>query len=327
MKLEELPSGSYRAKKVYKGKTYRVTFDHVPDDKEILMALSEQMEQDNTGVKGTFEKCANDYIQNRSNVTSPATVRTYNTKLNQLTSAFKSLKIHEITNADVQSEINTFSEKHAPKTTKTLYGFISSVLAEYRPNLHLRVKLPQIIKKNEYDPSSEDIQRILEDVKGSKYSIPFQLGVLSCRRGEICALNINDLDGNNLFIHRSMVYDENNNWIIKETPKTDSSNRLLPLPEKLANEIREQGYIYDGHPNALNKAIHRAQKRLGIPEFKFHKLRSYFASYADSIGIPESAILAIGGWNTPSIMKSVYRKALETSKQEAIKKISDSLLG
>lgn len=323
MTIEKLPSGNYRATKMYKGKRYRVTFDHKPSEKEITLAIAEKMEETETGAKGSFEKVAHEYIENRSSVISPATVRTYNIKINQLSDKFKATRIYDITSEDVQREINTFAEDHEPKTVKTLYGFISSVLAVNRPNLKLLVKLPQKIEKTIYEPSSDDIKRILDYAQGTEYSVAFQLGVLSCRRGEICAASIDDLSGNTLIIHRSMVY--NGKWIVKESPKTDASNRAIILPESLANEIRDQGYIYKGHPNALNKAIHRFQDKLGIPQFKFHTLRSYFASYAHAMGIPDSDIMAIGGWATDSVMKSVYRKSLEESKKESMEKLTATL--
>lgn len=323
MKVEKRADGLYRATKMYKGKRYRVNFDHVPNDKEIMLALAEKMNETDMGAKGTFESAAKNYIQNRKNVVSPATIRTYNIKINQLSDNFKSLNIYNIQNTDVQAEVNSFALDHSPKTVKTLYGFMASVLGECRPNLRLKVKLPQAIQKEEYEPSSEDIRRLLDHAKGTDYSVAFQLGVLSMRRGEICAATIDDLIGNELRIHRTMVY--NKGWITKETPKTDESNRILPLPESLADEIREQGYIYNNHPNALNKAIHRFQEQLGIPAFKFHSLRSYFASYAHSIGIPEADILKIGGWATPSVMRKVYRKSLEESKKESMNKITSGL--
>jgi len=324
MKAVKLPSGSYRVQKSVDGVRYSITFDHKPSNKEITIAIAQIMEDSSKGEKGSFELFANKYIDNRSNVVSPATTRTYQTKLKQISKEFKTLKLYEITNESVQVEINKFSVDHAPKTVKTTYGFIASVLGEYRPNMSLKVKLPQAIKKDEYEPTTEDIKRILKDAEGTPYHIAYQLGVMGMRRGEICACLIEDLKGNELWIHRSKVYIDNE-WIVKESPKTDASNRKLPLPESLADEIRESGAIFDGHPNALNKAIHRAQKRLGIPEFKFHALRSYFASYASSMNIPEADILAIGGWSTPSIMRSVYRKSMEESKRESFKKIADSL--
>lgn len=323
MKLEQLPSGSYRAKKVYKGKTYRVTFDHKPTDREITLALAEVMQEDTPKEKGSFYKYAQEYIENKTGVLSPATIRTYNIKLEQLSEKFKNTNIYDIDNNIVQHEISIFSETHAPKTTKTLYGFIASVLSAYRPSLKIRITLPQNIAKEEYEPKNEDIKLLLEHAENTPYSIPFQLGILSCRRGEICAASVDDLDGNNLWIHRSMVY--NGKWIIKESPKTDASNRIIPLPESLANQIREQGYIYNNHPNALNKAIHRFQKQLGIPEFKFHALRSYFASYAHSLGIPDADIMAIGGWETDHIMKKVYRKSIEESKRRSMELLTKNL--
>ena len=322
MKAEILPSGSYRIKKVVKGVTYRVTFDHKPSQKEITLALAEKIQDE--GVRnGSFYKYAKEYIQNKKGVVSPATIRTYNTKLEQLSEGFRNENIYEIDSNKVQSEISLFAEDHAPKTTKTLYGFISSVLTAYRPSLKLRVTLPQNIVKKEYEPTNEDIKKLLEHAKNTAYSVPFQLGILGCRRAEICAASIDDLDGNKLWIHRAKVY--NGKWTIKESPKTDASNRIILLPDFLADQIRKQGYIYNGHPNALNKAIHRYQKKLGIPDFKFHALRSYFASYAHSLGIPDADIMAIGGWETDHIMKKVYRKSMEESKKHSMDIITRNL--
>lgn len=323
MKPEKLPSGSYRVKKMYKGKTYSVTFDHKPTAKEITIALGEKI-QDDGSIKGTFEKFAKEYISNRAGVISPATTRTYNIKLKQISDTFKKTNIFDITSETVQKEISLFAQDHAPKTTKTLYGFISSVLASYRPNLKLRVKLPQAIIKTQYEPTNKDVKRILDAVKGTEYSIPFQLGVLGCRRGEICALDISDLTGNELRIHRSKVYLDGK-WITKDFPKTDASNRTLYLPDALAEEIRSRGYIYKNYPAALLKAINRTQDKLGIPRFKFHALRSYFASYAHSIGIPDADIMSIGGWETDNVMKKIYRKSLEKSKQKSMSKITKGL--
>ena len=327
MKVEEIHGGKYRVRKTVNGKVYRVVFDHEPTQKEIAIAVGEALDDENIVESGAFEHYAREYIENRRNVISPSTIRTYLIKLKQLSEDFKKININVITNEDVQAEVNKLAVKLEPKTVKTTYGFISSVLSSYRPKLVLRIKLPQAIKKAVYEPNNEDIKRILDKARETRYSVAFQLGVLSCRRGEICALTIEDLNGNNLKIHRNMIHNENNEWEIKETPKTDESNRIIPLPQSLADEIRAQGFIYDGHPNALNKAIHRFQKELGIPQFKFHTLRSYFASHAHSMGIPDVDIMAIGGWKTDSVMKRVYRKSIEESKKESLAKLANGLFG
>ena len=325
MKLEQLPSGSYRATKMYKGTKYRVTFDHKPTEKELTIAFAEKMQDVVVGQKSTFEKCALEYIQSRDKVVSQSTIRTYNIKLNQLSEDFKKTNITDIDNIIVQSEINQFAEDHAPKTVRTLHGFIASVLGVYRPNLRLKTKLPQAIQKEEYAPNKDDVMALIDMANGTHFHVAFQLAAFfGCRRGEICALTLDDLSGNDLWIHRNMVYSDNE-WVIKENPKTDASNRTITLPESLADEIREQGFIFDGHPNALNKAVHRYQKKLGIKEFEFHAFRKFFCSYSHDIGISEANILSIGGWSTPSVMRSVYRKSMEDSKKESMKKIFEEL--
>lgn len=324
MNIEKLPSGSYRARMTQNGKTYRITLPHKPTEKELTLLFAEKIKSEGNAPKGTFLYYAKKYIESRNNIVSPSTIRTYNIKIDQLSEDFKNLNIGDITQEDVQREINLFAKDHAPKTSKTLHGFIASVLNEYRPSLALHTKLPTAKASAEYEPKSKEIKAILNDVKDGNYSIPFQLGVLGLRRGEICALSLDDLKGNELTINKTVVY-SNGEWIVKDTPKTETSNRTIYLPDSLVKEINEKGCIYDNHPNALNKAIHRVQKKLGIQEFKFHALRSYFASYAHALGIPDKDIMAMGGWKTDSVMKSVYRKAMQESTQKSMQKLTKKI--
>ena len=323
MKVEKR-GNNYRVRKMYKGTMYYLSFDHEPDEKEITILLAEKYKEQGV-LTGSFSLYAKKYIENRENVVSPNTIRTYKIKLKQLSDGFKNMSIQKITSEDVQAEINRLSETLEPKTVKTTYGFISSVLGVNRPFLKLTVKLPQTIKKDRYEPSNHDIERILDEVADTPYSIAFQLGVWGCREGEIAALTMDDLVGNNLHIHRTVALDDKNNRIIKESPKTDESNRVIPLSDQLVAEIKEQGFIYDKAPNRLNKKIHEVQKKLGIPPFPFHRLRSYFASYAHSLGIPDVDILSIGGWKTDNVMKQIYRKSIEESKEKSMQKLMDNL--
>ena len=54
-----------------------------------------------------------------------------------------------------------------------------------------------------------------------------------------------------------------------------------------------------------------AEKTLGLPHFGVHRLRSYLASKAHSLGLPDSVILKLGGWKSDNVMKNIYRKALK----------------
>ena len=318
MKFERLPSGKYRVKKMYNGKLHRATFDHKPTDREVNNWLYEVMQEEYS--KDSFKVCAENYIANRTNVLSPASVRTYNNFLRVISDDFMRIPIFNITQEDVQNEINRYASNHAPKTVRSLHGFVASVFGSYRPSFTLSTTLPQKEIKRPYRPNKNDIERILEYEDGTKYYIPFKLGCLGLRRGEICSISETDLIGNELYITKTKVYD-GKKWIIKENPKTDKSNRVIPLSDELVSEMKQYGITFNGSPKLLNTELHRACKALDIPAFKFHDLRHYFASYASTLGLPEQDIMELGGWESDFVFKRIYRETMSDSVMKSADKI------
>ena len=70
-------------------------------------------------------------------------IRSYHAIIKYLSDRFKSLRISEPEAEDVQVEINHYCVGRSPKTTRNAHGFISAVLALYKPNLILNTTLPQ----------------------------------------------------------------------------------------------------------------------------------------------------------------------------------------
>lgn len=148
------------------------------------------------------------------------------------------------------------------------------------------------------------------------------------RRSEICALTPEDIDGDVVRIDKAKVLNEKKEWVIKTT-KTVHSTRNIIIPPELAEKIREQGYVYKGHPNSISRYLEKVEQDLGIPHFSLHKLRHYFASEMSALGVPEADILRMGGWETDHVMKSVYRHSMmekdENAKRCAAKKLKAAL--
>lgn len=303
--------------------TITLTFDYKPSQAEVLRLMSDQIET--IPSKGSFLNCAESYISSKTNVISPSTVAGYTSILNTvIPDNFKTKDINQITQQDIQLVINDYAKNHSPKSVRNVHGFISAVFRQFRPNMTLYTTLPQKRENEHYTPSEDDIRRILDASKNDKvYHVPFQLGIMGLRRSEICALTLDDLDGNTLTINKALVQGVNNEWHVKPT-KTAAGTRKIYVPDVLVEEIRQNGRIFDGYPNKMYVALKRYQDRLGIPHFRFHDLRHFFCSYSHAHGISDADIMASGGWASDFTMKSVYRH--EMNAQKAQKKIFNSLI-
>ena len=71
-------------------------------------------------------------------------------------------------------------------------------------------------------------------------------------------------------------------------------------------------------PRIITLRFERLVEKCGLKGVRFHDLRHFGASYLHSF-VPEYYLLVRGGWSTPSVMKTVYRHALE-SEQDKINK-------
>ena len=325
MKIEKLPSGSYRVRKMINGHVITKVFDHEPKEKEVLVAMASELE--NTAPKTAFISCARKCIERKDSVLSPGTIKNYSDYLDSVIPKwFLNLKMNEITQVDIQTLINEYSKDHKPKTVHNLHGFVSSVIRMYRPNMVINTALPQKQKYIPYVPSTEEVKAILEASEHTPYHIPFQLGVLGMRRGEICALTMDDIKENIVTINKALTYSKSKGWFVKPMPKTEESNREIYIPTALVDEIKETGYIYNGFSNMLLKALHRFQKQLGIQSFRFHDLRHFYASYAHSMGMSDADIMKSGGWKTDNVMKNVYRHAMKETLQENQAAIASGIL-
>ena len=331
MKAELLKNNTYRVRKQYKGKSYTVYFDHKPTQKEMIKAMSEKLDavthsEANTGtLKHYMDKyVATKKIQVKPRI-SPATTKTYKAIINNLPSDFLDMNFYDVENKDIQKALDEYKLTRSTKTVKNAFAFVKVVFTSYRPELIINLKYSKPEKKNEYKPTTDDIQRILEYTKGYMFSIPIQLGVLGLRRGEICALQITDLSEDDIItINKDVIIDDENKTVVKE-PKTQASYRSIKVPHALAEEIRQQGYIYNGHPNSIIRYFHKVQDELGIPQFRFHQLRAFCVAYLHKHGFSEEQIKAWGGWENTDVMKLIYRYNLDPD--EAQEKMADSMAG
>ena len=324
--LDQLPSGSWRYRKQFNGKQVIATFDHKPSESEIMLAIATKVKETSVISEDiSFKAAAIQYCAMKDNILSPSTMRKYERYSDMLSDGFTSKNINRITNNDIQLEINKLSSTKAPKTVRNYHAFITAVLKAFNPSLNISTTLPQKRKFEPYTPSEDDVRAILSEVKNTIYSIPFQLGVMGLRRSEICGARIEDIEGNYLHIQRAMV-DSSEGYVIKDYPKTTSSDRKVYLSDGLIQEIYNAGCIYDGFPSSLTNKLHSVQEKLSIPKFRFHDLRAFYASYSHACGIPDVVIKNNCGWSSDFCMRKIYTRAMQEDIEYYQKALAEDLL-
>lgn len=310
--------GSIKKKRIYESFTCDIPG---PKGKRIAekMAADFAANKEQRGKKTdlTFGEAVEQYIKNRENVLSPRTIMDYMRIRKNDLKLLENIQIGRITQEDIQRSINLESLKHSPKTIRNTHGLISAVLSEYRPNFALNTSLPEKVRPNIYVPSDSDIQKLIACIKDTDMELPVLLAAFGpMRRGEICALDSKNISGNIVHVCCNMVLTPDKKWIIRQ-PKTYAGNRYIDYPDFVARKWEGvSGRIVLLNPNNITDQFHRILKKARLPHFRFHDLRHYSASIQHALGIPDSYIMARGGWGDDRVLKSVYRHTMDDKKIE-----------
>lgn len=323
---KKLPSGSWHCK-VFAGyddagkriyKSFTVKDKSRNGKKECERIASEwsasRPDPDNPMVQDVVRN----YINIKSAVLSPSTIRGYNLYLKRMIGGY----VSELDNQKAQKWINGLSADYSPKYIKNIYGLLSSALSFYGyrpPSVTLPARAPNAL----YTPCDADIRLLLAYIWNRP---PLRSACLlaafgSLRRGEICALTAEDISGNRIRVNKSMVRDTDGYWHIKPMAKTDESNRIVIVPEFVPKYLTIPVGL---HPEQVSNRFRRAVRSCGCSQhFRFHDLRHYYVSIAHALGVPDAYIMAMGGWKTDNVMHRVYRDTLPDVMQSEQNKLTN----
>ena len=113
------------------------------------------------------------YVENRSLVLSPGTIREYKRSRKSDLKTLMTMKLTDITLDDVQIAINNEGFNHSPKTVRNIHGLLSAVMGTYRPSFSLKTDLPKPKRPDLYIPSDENIKTLLKHLeKTAKWKFP-----------------------------------------------------------------------------------------------------------------------------------------------------------
>ena len=333
--MERLPSGKYRYK-LYIGMR-----DGKRQYKSFVAETPYKAQEAAEGWKRihlpsdddpTLLQAVEGFLAARENTLSPSTYNDYRNKFEFLQDfapdIFKK-KLSVIRAQDFQVLVNRLAvkpkqngRKISPKTVLSYYSLLNAVMGYHGIKIE-NVRLPQRKPPELNIPEDETVRRLLSVIKGTNLEIPVLLAALGpMRRGEICALTLQDIEGNIVHVRKSMVLDSEKQWRIKY-PKSTAGFRDIEYPSYVTDLIREKGYIVECNPDTLTKHFVRVLQRHGFEHFRFHDLRHYAASFLLALGIPPLYVMERGGWQSQHSMRR-YTHALDKQRSEFSKIANDA---
>ena len=153
---------------------------------------------------------------------------------------------------------------------------------------------------------------------------------LGIREGEGLALTPRDINWEEKTLSISKTYYVLNGEEHITSPKTRTSNRIIPLPDFLVEELREyMKLLYDVGPDdrlfCLSKSkvtmmLKKAARDLGLPEIRVHDLRhsSLTAMLGSSARIPPHVVAKLAGHSSMQILNRYTHVLPEDERNVAI---------
>lgn len=323
-KAKKLPSGNWRVL-LYVGtdaagkRMYESFTAETKSEAEFLAAEYKLKHPKEKRSRITLGEAFDSYIESKSAVLSPSTLRSYKTIRKKHLQKLMPLDVNTLTNADIQREINGVAASHSPKTVRNVNALLSAVLTMFRPDFTLSTTLPAKQKKDFYIPTEETICKLLHLADGTNIELPLLLASqLGLRASEINGLTHGciDRERNEITIKQAYVRGEDGNVI--KSPKSYAGYRTIPCSETIIQKIGEgkpDDLIYPSTSEQISNRWQRFLEKNEEKHFNFHALRHYFASRALLLGIPQKYIAELMGHSSEHMINTVYQHTFKDTKR------------
>lgn len=282
----------------------------------------------------TLAQAMDAYINRKSNVLSPSTIRGYRIIYRNRFLDLQRKPVKKITHKVLQAAINAEADKVSAKTLKNATALVVSAILE-ETGTRLNVTTPAAPVKEHPFLVPDQIPIFLEAIKDTDIEIACLLGLWSLRRSELLALRWEDVDLYRRLVHVNGAYvpDENNQYQRKDTTKNASSTRAVPMCQRLyellkakKNKMLPSRPVVTINPNTLRNRINALCREHGLPAVGIHGLRHSFVSVGYMANVPIHVLMEIGGWANDATLKKHYLHIAQADKkhyQDVILKLFD----
>nr|WP_241634859.1 site-specific integrase [Fusobacterium gastrosuis] len=196
--------------------------------------------------------------------------------------------------------------------------------------MNMTDKIGKAIAKKELNILTlDELNLILQYIKKDEHRLLIKfLFWTGCRIGEALALTVDDIDLENKTININKTFSKIKREIIVTEPKTQESKRIISIPNKLNEELKEymSKAIYIMEYKRIFKTdiqnIRRIFKRITIKhlnrDLTIHDLRHSHASLLINNGVEILAISKRLGHSNPTMTLNIYSHLYKSTEQRAL---------
>ena len=207
-----------------------------------------------------------------------------------------------------------------------------------------KIKRPKLKEKQVTCFTIDEQKQIEQAIINSNK--PKMKGILLClytglRIGELLALEWTDIDliKGELSVTKTCFDGKDKNGVfcrITNTPKTDTSVRVIPIPKQLIPMLKDMKktakskYVISDSEKVLavrsyQRSFERLLKKLGIPHKGFHSLRHTFATRALEVGVDVKTLSEILGHKNANVTLQRYAHSMLEHKKAMMNQVGKLL--
>lgn len=364
--ITQRPDGRYMGRFQYEGENYCLydldldKLQNAMDDMRYELRYGIYEKEQKITVKSWYKTWMEEY---KVNTVKKGTIKVYKQTFSKyIEPEIGKKKIKDIRPEHIQRLYNKLSLKIRLSTLNSVAEVLSGMFRQAEKNgiikknpVALATQPREKQKKERRVLSAEEQKTFLKYAKGQPSGDLFEVALSTgMRAGELCGLEWSDLDFSKGIIHvtGTLVYFEGNYF--KDTPKTVTSRRDIPMLDNVCKILKERrkeqieqrflmGELWqplEGLENLVfthengrhicqrtlsdrtNKIVRMIQKE--HPEFERitpHTLRHSFATRCIEQGVPPQVLKTILGHSKLSMTMDLYSHVLPDTKAEELKKI------
>ena len=290
-----------------------------------------------------FKKITENWLLYKKHKVKESTYLNYNYIINTyLNKKFRKKSLSFFLNYDINEFIDSLEKDLSNKTVRDIILVLKSILkfAERKYNVNFKLDLITMptSQKTELQVFSErEIKKIEKECKKSEdiRTIGILIAIYTGMRiGEVCALKWEDIDFNKKLINvnktlQRVYIEKDKTKIIITPPKTKTSERKIPIPQVLYDELKKvssnyekTAYILTGandkyiEPRSYQGIYKKLLINCNVKYRNFHCLRHTFATRCIRVGMDIKSLSEVLGHADVNITLNRYVHSSYDSKKK-----------